>query len=335
MEKGTVRIGSIVIDCDDFDRMMTFWEEALHYGPAYPPERGVRRDGTPRGWVILKDPTGRGPNVSLNQTNEGHPEEYRLHLDLYADDQEGEVRRLIGLGASLHRPAQPGEDFVVLADLDRNLFCVVDTKGREWLADGNGDIAGAPLREGGPESFQDRGDDLRSLGHPAVLEIAQTGGLRAERLGHLEGHPLLFGRIRQQEHETSRPGRSLHVLPPVGRHVGNRRAIEIEDASTHRLIVRGTDSPSQIRRHAGPREPRRGTLRILRAGFTSRLQQSLAKAWSLELESALVPHEFRVKDGRHVDDEAAQRGIEGGRHAQDEERSHVMPHQIDRFANSA
>jgi catechol 2,3-dioxygenase-like lactoylglutathione lyase family enzyme len=130
MERGTARIGSIVIDCDNFDRMMAFWQEVLHYVPAYPPERGVRRNGRPRGWVILKDPRGRGPNVSLNQTNEGHLEEYRLHLDLYTDDQEDEVKRVIGLGASLHRSPEPGEDFVVLADPDGNLFCVVDTKGR-------------------------------------------------------------------------------------------------------------------------------------------------------------------------------------------------------------
>lgn len=120
MAEGSVRIGSIVVDCDDFARMMAFWQEALHYVAKYPPEKG---------WVILTDPSGRGPNVSLNETNEGHLNDYRLHLDLYTDDQEGEVKRLIGLGASLHRSPEPGEDFVVLADPDGNLFCVVDTGG--------------------------------------------------------------------------------------------------------------------------------------------------------------------------------------------------------------
>ncbi len=114
-----MRIGSIVIDCDNFDRMLAFWQEALDYVPRRPPESG---------WVVLTDPTGRGPNLSLNQTSEGHLEQYRLHLDLYTDDQEGEVERLTGLGASLHRSPDPGEDFVVLADPDGNLFCVVNTK---------------------------------------------------------------------------------------------------------------------------------------------------------------------------------------------------------------
>ncbi len=96
--------------------MMNFWQEALHYVPKRPPENG---------WVILTDPDGRGPNLSLNLTSEGHLEQYRLHLDLYTEDQEGEVKRLIRLGATLRRTAQKGEDFVELADPDGNPFCVV------------------------------------------------------------------------------------------------------------------------------------------------------------------------------------------------------------------
>ncbi len=111
-----MRVGSIVIDCDDFDRMMNFWKEALHYTYREPPTNG---------WIILRDPNGRGPNVSINRTSEGHLDQYRLHLDLYTDDQEGEVKRLIALGATLRVPARPGADFVELADPDGNPFCVV------------------------------------------------------------------------------------------------------------------------------------------------------------------------------------------------------------------
>ena len=119
MERGKVRIGSIVVDCNDFDRMMAFWQEALGYVPGRPPTPGDP-------FVILKDPSGRGPNVSIDGMP---PERNRLHLDLYTDDQEGEVERLLRLGATRYRPREPGEDFVVLADPDGNLFCVVDTKG--------------------------------------------------------------------------------------------------------------------------------------------------------------------------------------------------------------
>lgn len=119
MEKGTVRIGSIVIDCDDFTRMTAFWQEALRYVSREPPAPGDP-------FVILRDPEGKGPNVSIDQME---PERGRLHLDLYTDDQEGEVERLLRLGATRYRPREPGEDFVVLEDPEGNLFCVVDTKG--------------------------------------------------------------------------------------------------------------------------------------------------------------------------------------------------------------
>ncbi len=49
-------------------------------------------------------------------------------LPLESDDQEREVERLLGLGATRHpRTPEADEDFVVLADPEGNLFCVVDT----------------------------------------------------------------------------------------------------------------------------------------------------------------------------------------------------------------
>jgi hypothetical protein len=77
----------------------------------------------------LGRPGRTGPNVSINRSAEGPLEEYRLHLDLYADDQQGEGKRLLGLGATLKRSPKKGEDFVTLADPDGNLFDVIDTKG--------------------------------------------------------------------------------------------------------------------------------------------------------------------------------------------------------------
>jgi hypothetical protein len=38
------------------------------------------------------------------------------------------VERLLGIGATRHpRTPEPGEDFIVLADPEGNLFCVIDT----------------------------------------------------------------------------------------------------------------------------------------------------------------------------------------------------------------
>lgn len=115
---GDLKVGSIVIRCYEFDKMFAFWREALHYVTTAPPEGG---------WVILRDPEGRGPNVSLDQTTERRSgKRSRLHLDLYATHQEGEVDRLVKIGATRYPwRYKPDDDFVVLEDPDGNLFCVV------------------------------------------------------------------------------------------------------------------------------------------------------------------------------------------------------------------
>jgi hypothetical protein len=114
-----MKIGSIVIDCNEFDRMLAFWQEALHYVPRNPAKGG---------WVVLSDPKGRGPNISLNHVTTKRRGRNRLHLDLYTDSREAEVRRLIKIGAKLHRQTYDSDDdFRVLEDLDGNLFCVVQT----------------------------------------------------------------------------------------------------------------------------------------------------------------------------------------------------------------
>ena len=78
-------------------------------------------------WVVLRDPDGSHVNVSLQKVPERASEKNRLHFDLYTTDQAGEVERLLGIGARLHpREPEPDEDFVVLADQEGNLFCVID-----------------------------------------------------------------------------------------------------------------------------------------------------------------------------------------------------------------
>lgn len=103
--------------------MKSFWQEALHYTPREPAKDG---------WVVLCDPLGRGPNVSLDQVAEKRTgRRSRLHLDLYTNEQEKEVERLIKIGATRYPwRYRPGDDFVVLADPDDNLFCVVQVTGK-------------------------------------------------------------------------------------------------------------------------------------------------------------------------------------------------------------
>jgi catechol 2,3-dioxygenase-like lactoylglutathione lyase family enzyme len=121
MEERKMKIGSIVVRCYEFDKMLAFWQEALHYVPREPAQDG---------WVVLRDPEGRkGPNVSLERVPEPFEpigKTSRVHLDLYTNDQEGEVERLVGIGATRYpQEYRPDADFIVLEDPDGNRFCVV------------------------------------------------------------------------------------------------------------------------------------------------------------------------------------------------------------------
>jgi catechol 2,3-dioxygenase-like lactoylglutathione lyase family enzyme len=119
---GGVRIGSIVMHCHEFDRTVAFWQEALGYVPREPAKGG---------WVVLCDPDGKGPNLSFQAREQRRKNRSWLHLDLYTNDRDGEVERLVSLGAASYPwRYRPGGDFVVLQDPDGNLFCVVQRQDR-------------------------------------------------------------------------------------------------------------------------------------------------------------------------------------------------------------
>jgi catechol 2,3-dioxygenase-like lactoylglutathione lyase family enzyme len=114
-----IRVGSIVLRVDDLGRQAEFWEAALDY---------VRRDGGDDDFVLLRPRDGVGPNLSLDRVRSTLQIPPRIHLDLYAEDQAGEVARLLALGASeVHWSKRPADaDYVILADPEGNRFCVVD-----------------------------------------------------------------------------------------------------------------------------------------------------------------------------------------------------------------
>jgi predicted enzyme related to lactoylglutathione lyase len=115
-----LRVGSIVLRVDDLERQAAFWEAALDY---------ERRQGESDDFVLLRPRHGVGPNVSLDQVHSTVQVPPRIHLDLYAEDQAGEVARLVALGATrVHWDKRPPDaDYVILADPEGNRFCVVDT----------------------------------------------------------------------------------------------------------------------------------------------------------------------------------------------------------------
>jgi catechol 2,3-dioxygenase-like lactoylglutathione lyase family enzyme len=106
-----VRIDTVVIHATDARRAAEFWGGALGYTP--------RSEGS----LTLVPVDGGGPAVNLDETDQ-------MHLDLRVSDaaeQQAEVQRLIGLGAQrVHWEYPDGANFVVLADTEGNMFCVVN-----------------------------------------------------------------------------------------------------------------------------------------------------------------------------------------------------------------
>jgi hypothetical protein len=120
---GMLTYGVLVLGVSDMHRAAEFWCAALGY-EVYP--------GTFGGWATILVPPGRTDNAIALQRSQSIPDPHpRLHVDLHAPtkaQQEAEIERLIELGAVRvdwdSYPADP--DFVVLADPEGNLFCVID-----------------------------------------------------------------------------------------------------------------------------------------------------------------------------------------------------------------
>jgi len=106
-----VRLGAVVMNVRDVEVAGRFWSAALGYA------------GQPHNPAYLVPEDGIGPRLHLDEDD-------RTHLDLWVDsgeEQLAEVDRLIALGATRVDWEYPDDaDFVVLADPNGTLFCIVD-----------------------------------------------------------------------------------------------------------------------------------------------------------------------------------------------------------------
>lgn len=114
-----LKIGSIVLGVSDVERAKRFWMAAIDYEP-----RDLDDDAT---WAVLIPKSGVGSQLALQFSESPIQEHPRLHLDLYAVDQQYEIERLLSLGArEANWDSYPDDaDFVVLQDPDGNRFCVI------------------------------------------------------------------------------------------------------------------------------------------------------------------------------------------------------------------
>ena len=126
--RSMLSIGTTVLVVQDLERAGSFWRQALGY---------VNRREPTDDWVILDPAEGQsGASLALSVTGAPHSYPPRMHLDLYANDQQAEIDRLVELGAR-HiewNGYPPGADYVILEDPEGNRFCVIDAPNWDPIA---------------------------------------------------------------------------------------------------------------------------------------------------------------------------------------------------------
>ncbi|GAA0851825.1 VOC family protein [Streptosporangium amethystogenes subsp. fukuiense] len=113
----------MVLGVTDMRRAVGFWTRALDYAP--------REGETGDDWTVIDPVEGDGVPLALDISRTPVRRHPRTHLDLFVPDAAGqasEVERLVSLGAErVDWDLYPDDpDFVVLADPEGNVFCVVD-----------------------------------------------------------------------------------------------------------------------------------------------------------------------------------------------------------------
>ncbi|MFG1703680.1 VOC family protein [Nonomuraea sp. M3C6] len=120
------RLHDVVVDCRHPASLARFWAAALDGYAVAPYDAAelarLRSEGVDD---PEDDPTvlveGGPPRLWFQRVPERKVVKNRLHLDLRADDLDGELDRLIGLGAKL---LATYDDWVVPADPEGNEFCL-------------------------------------------------------------------------------------------------------------------------------------------------------------------------------------------------------------------
>jgi len=108
---------AVVIDVADLDRSVEFWTGLLGAGVTFRDDHYARIGGS-----------GQEISVLLQAAPETKSGKNRVHLDFHVADLEPAVQRARDLGATeVRHVAEYGLAWMVMADLDGNEFCLVQT----------------------------------------------------------------------------------------------------------------------------------------------------------------------------------------------------------------
>jgi predicted enzyme related to lactoylglutathione lyase len=116
-------VDTIMIDADDPRRLAGFWEQVLDYKRTYESSEGD--DWTE---VVISPKAGKGNDIAFGEVHDEKKVKNRIHLDLRPTDQDAEVERVLGLGATRADVGQGETSWVVLADPEGNEFCILSPR---------------------------------------------------------------------------------------------------------------------------------------------------------------------------------------------------------------
>lgn len=117
------RLGAVVINASDHDRLVEFWSALLGVGVA----RQIPGVFT---WL---EPQADAGSVSVAVQRVDAPTEgrRRLHMDFGVDDLDAAVTRVLELGgAHLEDQQVPGFSWKVMTDPESNEFCIAEVPSR-------------------------------------------------------------------------------------------------------------------------------------------------------------------------------------------------------------
>ena len=126
-----MELSSVVIDSNNADKLSEFYKQLLNW------DKKVYDHGENGIWVSLSKKADSTTRLVFQQVDnytkptwskEANRMNQKIHLDFYSDDVEKDVKRAIGLGATLSE-TQTG-DWIVLVDPAGHPFCIVPTRKR-------------------------------------------------------------------------------------------------------------------------------------------------------------------------------------------------------------
>jgi len=112
-----IRLYSLTFDCTDPASLSSFWAAVTGYTTGFTNPFAVE--------LLGDSPDGHGGRMMFIKVPEGKAAKNRVHFDLGTDDLEGEVERVLGLGAELvGRYDEWGVTWATFRDPEGNEFCI-------------------------------------------------------------------------------------------------------------------------------------------------------------------------------------------------------------------